>query len=107
MRDSHEDHRPESRCGKRKKKSAAENSKLGEDPAANERANQTEDDVGDATEAAASGKFSSEPTSDQSKQKPGDNAAGPPFDYYSSLLKKSERGEHAISRVDFRGPMRV
>src|ERR1700755_3533390 len=107
MHDGNEDHRAESGGRQRKQEAAAENSKFGENPATNERTNEAKNNVGDATEAAAAGEFACEPSGDQSKQKPGDNPARPPFDHYGSMLKKSEKSEHAISRVDFRGLVKV
>src|SRR6266581_4859091 len=73
MGDGNENDGAERRGRERVKKTAAPNPELGEDPAAEEGADQTENDVRDAAEAAATRDLSREPARDQAKEKPRDN----------------------------------
>ena len=94
MRDSDENYCAESGSGEGKKETASEDAELGEDPAADERANQTKDDVGDAAEAASARELTGEPAGDKAEEQPGDNAAGPPLDNYNVLI-------HMVSKIAF------
>ena len=77
MRYGDEDDRAECRRRKRIQKTAAKDSKFSKHPAANERTNQTENDVCDAAEAAAARQFSGKPPGEQAEKttKPGFRAA--------------------------------
>src|SRR6266850_5829599 len=71
--DGDENDRTQRCCSQRVEESAAKNSELGEDPAAEVGANQAEHDVCDAAEAAAARNLSSEPSGDQTEKKPRDD----------------------------------
>src|SRR5258708_4038560 len=99
MSDGDEDDGAEGCRGQREEKTAAKDSKLGENPAADERTDQAKDDIRDAAKAAAARKLSGEPSGDEAEEKPGNQAPRPPFDDDRSVLNQCEVREHAASRV--------
>src|ERR1700674_85610 len=74
VRDGDENHGTQGGGRKRVQKAPAENSQFGENPAAKEGSDQPQNNVRDATEAAAARNFPGEPTGNQAKEKPGDEA---------------------------------
>src|SRR5712692_8572268 len=74
MRDRDENDGAESCRGERIPEAATEDSELHEDPAAKKRADQSEDNVGDATEAAATCDLSREPAGDKTNQQPANHS---------------------------------
>ena len=60
MRDGDEYYGAQRRCGQGVEEAAAKDSKFDEDPAPKVRANQSQNDVGEATEAAAARDFASD-----------------------------------------------
>jgi hypothetical protein len=75
MGDGDEDDGAE-RCGcERVEEAAAENSELGENPSADQGADQTKDYIADAAEAAATGDLTSEPSGDEADEDPADESA--------------------------------
>jgi len=91
MGDGDKNYSAECGCREGKEKAAAEDAKFRKDPPADYGADQAEDDVGDAAEAASTREFSGEPTSDEAEEEPSDDATRPPLDDHSSLLKKNEQ----------------
>ena len=75
--------------------SVADNVKLGENPAADYAADESENDVGDAAEAAAAGNFSGEPAGEQAEHQPADQRAR--FDWAYVLGHLQQRCEHEVS----------
>src|SRR5712664_2723858 len=72
MRDGNENHGAQ-RCGREGvKKSAAENSQLHKNPAADVGADQSQNNVRDAAVAAAARQFPREPSGHETEEKPGD-----------------------------------
>ena len=70
MNDGDKDHSAKSGCGERVPESAAQDPKFHKHPAADERADQSEDDVRDAAKATATRNFSRQPTGDKPNQDP-------------------------------------
>src|SRR5579863_914113 len=97
MRDGDKNHRAECCRGQREEKAAAEDSQFSENPAADERADQAQDDVGDTAEAAAARQFSGEPSSNKAEKEPCDDSTRPPFDDYRSVFNQCQSREHAVS----------
>jgi len=62
--------------GERVPETSAENLQLHKDPPANERANDSQNDVRDAAEAAATRDLSRKPSGNQTDQQPADDSAG-------------------------------
>src|SRR5260370_39913274 len=96
MRDRDENHRPKCCGGKGIPKAAAENSKLHENPTADERANDSQDDVRNAAEAPAPRNLSCEPSGDQPKESPREEAVCFKPDAVNFLCKHI-RGKHEAS----------
>ena len=92
MGDGDQDDRPERCGGERVPEAAAENSELHEDPATDERAYQTENDVCDAAEAAAARDLPREPASDEANQEPADDSV-PVLDYEDLRIGEPRRKE--------------
>src|SRR5580658_5710797 len=74
MGNQHEENGADGGGGERIKKASAENTKAHEDPAADKRADDAENDVGDAAEAAATRDFSGEPSGNQADDDPAPEA---------------------------------
>jgi len=70
MSDGDENNRTERRGRKRIPEPSAENPQLDENPAADEGANDSQDDIRNAAKPAAARDFSSEPTGDQANKDP-------------------------------------
>ena len=88
--DGDEDYGSNGGCGQAIDEAAAEDTQLGEDPAAEDGADEAEDDVGDAAVALATRDFAGEPAGEQADDDPEEQAVLP-FDDYSAALKKNKR----------------
>jgi hypothetical protein len=99
MSDGDQDDRAESRGSQGKKEAIGRSydAEFGENPAAYDGANQTEDNVADAAEAASAGELSGEPTGDQAEKKPGHEALRPPFNNDDFFLHKRQQCRHTVS----------
>src|ERR1700730_17151269 len=98
MDDGDEDHSTDRRSGEAVEEAAAQDVQFEEDPATQNRADQTENDVCDATIARAARDFSGEPAGDQADQYPADQALLP-LDHNDSILEKMQEKcrEHSAS----------
>ncbi len=76
MRDGNKDDGSESSGRKRIPKASAKDAQLDENPAANKGANDSEDDVRNASESAAARNFPREPSSNETNEKPAGKASG-------------------------------
>src|SRR2546430_10225936 len=101
-------HRAERRGRKRIPKTAAENSELHKNPAADKGADQSENNIRDTAKAAAPRDFSSEPAGDETDQNPIEKAvwkhgADVPLSSWTSQQEPIKTGRaHAISPRVFR-----
>src|SRR5437660_12211178 len=101
MGDGNENNGAERGGSERVEKSAAKNSELSENPASDEGANYSKNNVRDAAEAAAARNFSSEPSSYQTEEKPGNKSVR--FEPDSkTLLREHKRREHEPSQMEDR-----
>src|SRR5712691_5447501 len=96
MRDGDENHRAERGRRQRVQKTASEESELYENPAADVGTDQTKHDIRDATEAPAARDLSRQPSRDQAKKQPRDEAVRPEPNP-NRLLRKNVCNEHASS----------
>jgi hypothetical protein len=87
MGDGDKDYCTKRSRGKRVPEAAAEDSQLGENPAADKGTDQAQNNISDAAEAAAARDFSREPAGDQAQEKPRHNAVGFEPDSINSLRK--------------------
>ena len=56
-----------------------DDAKLGENPTADDRADQAEDDVADAAESFAAREFAGEPSRDEAEENPAEKTVGPAY----------------------------
>jgi len=75
MRDGDENHGAEGGSRERIPEASSEDSKLGKNPAADEGANDSKNNVGDAAKAAPARDFSRKPSRDQADQQPANDPA--------------------------------
>src|SRR5256714_1133718 len=107
MGDGHNDDGADRRCRQAVDEAGgiASNAKLGKNPSAQDSANQTENNIGDAAEAASARKFSREPYGYQADHEPADDGMAHSnvilMDF--RLQQRSEyRDEHEVSSERFR-----
>src|SRR6266581_1128197 len=104
MRDRDEDDRPKCGGGKGIPKAAAEDPQLDENPAADEGANDSQNDVRNAAEAPAPRNLSCEPSGDQADQQPSPesvrhcNPDTPKLDQHSQRYCRHSASWHMVTR---------
>ncbi len=99
MCDGNKDDSSESSSRKRIPKASAKDAQLDENPAANKGANDSEDDVRNASEPAAARNFSREPSCNQAEEQPRNETVRLEPDS-EALLKEHVCGEHEASKAN-------
>src|SRR5579885_3762467 len=97
MDDGNEDDGSDGGRSERIPESAAEDPELQEEPAADKRPNNPEDDVRDAAVAAAASEFASKPAGDEPNENPADETLLPADDNNAFLEQHGESGKHGAS----------